>query len=110
MEVSELRVEGLPEAPIDAAAAFYAEHVPLIREDSPGADMVVIHFQPAGHEHRGWRLAAVQELARELAPTRVNAIVGSDNAGMAEALNFLHLAPGVTGQLLAVDGKSGGKG
>lgn len=110
MKGAEFRVEGLPEAPIDAAAAFYADHVPLIRQGSPGADLVVIHFQPAGHEHCGWRLAAVQELARELAPIRINAVVGGDDAGIAETIAFLESAPAITGQLLAVDGKSGEKG
>jgi hypothetical protein len=52
-------------------------------------------------------LAAVQELAREAAPKRVNGIAGDDPRAIAETLVYLAAAPGITGQLLAVDGKSG---
>jgi hypothetical protein len=64
---------------------------------------LVLIFPPASHDHRAWRLAAVQDLAREAAPRRVNAIVGADEAAIAETLAWLEQAPGVTGQLLAVD-------
>jgi hypothetical protein len=45
----------------------------------------------------------VQDLARAAAPARVNGIVGEDEAAIAETLAFLETAPGVTGQLLAVE-------
>ena len=66
-----------------------------------GEDLVLI-FPPAPYDHRGWRLAAVQDLARAAAPGRVNAIAGDDEAAIAQALAYLEGAPGVTGQLLAV--------
>ncbi|WP_305096664.1 Rossmann fold domain-containing protein [Croceibacterium aestuarii] len=70
---------------------------------SPRAgEALVIVFPPASHEHRAWRLAAVQELAREMAPRRVNGIVGADRQDIARTLAYLERAPGVTGQLLAV--------
>jgi hypothetical protein len=68
----------------------------------PGEDLVLI-FAPAPYDHRGWRLAAVQDLAREAAPRRVNAIAGADEAAIADTLGWLGQAPGVTGQLFAVD-------
>jgi hypothetical protein len=63
----------------------------------------VLIFPPAPHDHRGWRLAAVQDLAREAAPRRVNGIVGADDTAIAETQAWLEQAPGVTGQLLAVE-------
>ncbi len=69
---------------------------------SPCREALVIVFPPASHEHRAWRLAAVQELAREMAPRRVNGVVGADRQAIARTLAYLERAPGVTGQLLAV--------
>lgn len=103
-----LRVEGLPEAPLDAAAAFHAQWLPQARAALQDVDTLALILGAAGHEHGAWRLAAVQELAREAAPKRVNAIAGDDEAAIAETLAYLASAPGVTGQLLAVHGKFSG--
>lgn len=102
-------IAGLPDNPLDAAAEFFADHVPAIRDEMVGAgrSVLAIVFEPAGHDHRAWRLAAVQELAREMAPRRVNGIVGGDEDAIAEVADYLAAAPGVTGQLLVADGKSG---
>ena len=105
-----LRVAGLPEAPLDAAAAFHAGQLSGARALLAEVDGLVLVFPPATHEHRGWRLAVVQDLAREAAPKRVNGVVGDDEAAIGETCAFLDRAPGVTGQLLAVDGNSGGNG
>ena len=108
----QINIEDLPASALDAAAEFYAAEIPEIRDDAdinPAYDLVIV-FDPAGHEHRAWRLAAIQELARELAPRRVNGIVGNDEEAMVEALAFLDVAPGITGQLLEVDGNSDQKG
>ncbi|OYW44176.1 MAG: hypothetical protein B7Z08_10665 [Sphingomonadales bacterium 32-68-7] len=67
---------------------------------------IALIFDPAGHEHRAWRIAAVQELAREAAPARVNGVVGDDQERIDDTLAYLAAARGVTGQLLTVDGKS----
>ena len=91
---------GLPGSPLDAAAEFHAAIVPQVR--SATSD-VVLAFDPADHSHRVWRLAAIQELAREAAPRRVNAVIG---AAQAAVLKYLATAPGVTGQMLQVDGNS----
>lgn len=97
-----LQVERLPDIPLDAAAAFHAGYLPQARAALAQGDGLVLVFAPAGHAHRAWRLAAVQELAREAAPKRVNAVAGSDPAMLAETLDFFAGAPGVTGQLLVV--------
>ena len=107
MEQRVLRVEDLPPAPLDAASAFHARYLPAARALRDEGNSIVLVFSPAGHEHRAWRLAAVQELAREAAPKRVNAIAGDDDTAVRAAIDYLAAAPGITGQLLAVDGKSG---
>jgi hypothetical protein len=110
MPLLQIDILELPTAPLDAAADFYTTELPEIRDD---ADILAEHdlvlvFAPAGHEHRSWRLAAVQELAREFAPRRVNAVVGDDEDAIMAAMRFLDAAPGITGQLLAVDAVGAG--
>ena len=101
------RVGPLPEQALDAAERFHTEVLPKARSmlslipPGNGEDLVLI-FPPASHDHRSWRLAAVQDLARAASPSRVNAIVGDDETAIAEALAYLETAPGITGQLLAV--------
>ena len=94
-----LRIASLPDSALDAATAFHREWLPRARN---GDWDVVLVFQPASFDHRGWRLAVVQDLAREAAPRRVNALVGSDEQAIAMAAEWLASAPGVTGQLLAL--------
>lgn len=95
MDVIEAR--GLPEAPLDAAAQFSNKVVPIVRAGIKGGCIVL--FDPADHTHDAWRYAAIAELAREAAPGRVNAIVGSSVDTIRETLSFLESAPGVTGQV-----------
>lgn len=101
-----LRVGDLPAAPLDAAARFHSEWVPQARALFAMGDIALV-LPPAAHEHQGWRLAAVQELAREAAPARVNGVAGIDEAAIAETVAYLAAAPGITGQLLAVGGIAG---
>lgn len=115
-----LHMFDLPDAPLDAAAHFFSEHLPLARDllkegankrlPGPGLpeeiDAIAFVFPSAGKEHHGWRLAVIQELAREAAPKRVNCIAGDDLDAIDEAIKWLASAPGITGQLFAVDGKS----
>jgi len=100
------RVGPLPGGALAASARFHAEVLPriLARLDAPRAEELVILFEPADHTHRAWRLAAVQQLAREQAPVRVNAVESDDEAAIAAALVYLGKAKGVTGQLLPLDG------
>lgn len=105
-----LRIEGLPESALDAAAAFHVEWLPKARGRLAGHDALALVFGATAYDHRGWRLAAVQDLAREAAPARVNAVAGDDEAALSATLDWLARAPGITGQLLAVDGKSAANG
>lgn len=103
------RVAQLPGEPLAAAAEFHARVLPGIRgELNDAPDHLTLVFAPADHSHRGWRLAAVQELAREYAPTRVNGIESDDDAAIAAGAAYLSGANGLTGQLLALDGKGAG--
>ena len=101
-----LRVDGLPKHALDAAAAFHAKWLAKARAlfDPPpwGKDLVLV-FPPAPYDHRGWRLAAIQDLAREAAPKRVNAVAGDNEQAIVATLEWLAQAPGITGQLLAVE-------
>ena len=62
-----------------------------------------------GRGHRGWRLAAVQGLAREHAPLRVNALASDDELAIAAAHAYLASADGVTGQYLPLDSHGAGE-
>lgn len=105
MQVLEAR--GMPGGALDASAAFLANVLPQARAAVEDGDLCIV-FDPADHTHKAWRLAAVQSLAREAAPVRVNALASSDEAATAAAVEFLARAPGVTGQLLALDGHGAG--
>lgn len=94
-----VRVEGLPEAPLAAAAAFHAKWLPAL----PGDTDLLLVFAPADHTHRGWRLAAVQELARAAAPHRVNAIAAATETGILAARSLIDSGQGITGQYLVLD-------
>lgn len=100
-----LRITGLPAAPLDAAAAFHGDWLAQIRDVLANSDDegLCLIFAPADHSHRGWRLAAVQELARAYAPRRVNAVVCDAEQGLDAALALLEPCQGITGQLLALD-------
>jgi hypothetical protein len=98
-----MAARGLPDSPLDAAAAFHANHIPAIRASELGDDCVIV-FDQADHTHTAWRLAMVQELAREAAPARVNAVAGPEGATLRDVLEYLANAPGVTGQVLQLDG------
>lgn len=98
-----LAVADLPEAPLAAAAHFHAHHLPLVEAALPAEGALTLIFAPAGHEHRGWRLAAVQSLARAHAPLRINAVEGS-GAAAEELARWLDTAPAVTGQVIEADG------
>lgn len=102
-----VRVEGLPEAPLAAAAEFYARVMPGLPEDG---ESLVLLFPPADHTHRGWRAEAVASLARAMAPRRVNGLAGDDEAAATAASRWLEQAPGVTGQMLQLDDTRAGKG
>ena len=106
-------VEGLPAEAVSAAAVFYAAHVQRVLEAVRAARdradaAVLIVLPPADVAHREWRLAAVQSLAREAAPVRVNAVAGAGEGAMSAARAWLAGAPGITGQLFALDSQTPG--
>ncbi|MFC0682987.1 MULTISPECIES: Rossmann fold domain-containing protein [Novosphingobium] len=103
-----LRVGPLAVNPLDAAAQFHAEVLPAARAALQGGEELTLVFAPADHTHRGWRLAVVQELARDHAPLRVNALCGGDEQAIVAAADWLGRAPGVTGQYLPLDAKGAG--
>jgi hypothetical protein len=96
------RVGILPDDALAAAAQFYAQVLPQVH--SAGGEDLVLVFEPASHEHHAWRLAVVQQLARDHAPLRVNAIESDDETAIAAAMTYVDQAPGLTGQLLRLDG------
>lgn len=100
-----VRIEGLPEDPLAAAAAFHADHVERLR--SATADLLLA-FPAADHTHRAWRLAAVQMLARAIVPRRINAVSGGDEGAVTAAAGYIAAAPGVTGQVIALDQRGAG--
>lgn len=98
-----IRVEGLPEAPLAAAAHFHAVIVPLVEREAVEARVVTLVLPEADHTHRAWRAAVLGALARALAPARVNAVAGGDGAAQARAIAFVEGAPGLTGQFIPLD-------
>lgn len=106
-----LHIEGLPDTALDAAAAFHGEHLERARAELRGsADALALLFPAAPHDHAAWRRAVVADLARAAAPKPVNGLAGGNAPGIEATLDWLANAPGVTGQLLAVDGTGAGFG
>jgi hypothetical protein len=100
-----LHLGPLSEDALEAAVDFHARLLPGIEATlAGGADPLTLVFLPAGNEHRAWRLAAVQGLARRFAPSRVNAIVSDEADAIRAAQRWIEGAGGVTGQLLPLDG------
>ena len=102
-----IRVEDLPESPLAASAHFHAAILPILEVER--GDVVTLVLPEADHTHRGWRVAALGALARALAPARINAVAGGDAPAQAQAIAFIEQAPGLTGQVLPLDG-SGARG
>jgi hypothetical protein len=92
----------LPEDPVAAAAWFYQRIVPQVHlaDDSD----VTVLFPGVTHAHEGWMRAAVQGLARAAAPRRINGVAGNEPGAIDATVDWLDQAPGITGQLLVVDG------
>ena len=91
----------LPEAAGAAAARFYERDRPAIAA-LPDATVTLV-FAPAPYDHRGWRKAAIADLARAHAPRRINGVAG-EGAAVGEALAYLAGAEAVTGQYLPLAG------
>lgn len=111
-----LDVGPLPENPLAAAAEFHGEVLPRVLATADdlwlaGLDSnshVTLVFAPADHPHRAWREAAIQTIARECAPIRINAVASAEEPALAAATAWLAAAPGVTGQFLTLDSHGAG--
>ena len=103
-----LRVGTLPDEAPAAAAQFHLQTLPRVLKAIAQGDDLVLVFGPADHTHRDWRNGIVRGLARQFAPLRVNGIAGDEEPAIAAAAEYLTRAPGVTGQLLPVDGTGAG--
>ncbi|RDC60422.1 hypothetical protein HME9302_01629 [Alteripontixanthobacter maritimus] len=101
--IQRIDVGALPAAPLDAAAMFQNDWLAAIRQATERADCIIV-LGVADHTHRNWRVAMVRGLAREAAPRRVNIVAGNEQDAVDAALAYLASAPGITGQLLDVDG------
>ena len=98
-----LRIDWLPAAALDAACEFHEawlEEALHLLEGEAEALAIVLPAAPA--DHVDWRRAAARDLARAVAPQRVNLVAGDDEAAIEATVAFLADAPGVTGQLLEV--------
>ncbi len=101
-------VTGLPDRPSAAAAAFHGEWLNRVQAElAAGGDLLLV-FPPSDHTHATWRLAAVQVLAREAAPLRINAVASEEPAAIEAALAYLAETGGVTGQYLSLDSTGAG--
>lgn len=98
----QLEIGLLPDGALDAQTAFMALHLEAARAllADPETTALAILLPPAAHGHRDWRLALARDLAREVAPKRVNIVSGHHGEALAATLRFLADAPGVTGQYL----------
>lgn len=100
-----LYIGPLDDDPLAAAADFHTRHLAGIENTlGGGADPLTLVFLPAGHDHRAWRLAVVQGLARRFAPSRVNAVETDAAEALEATVSWLEKAGAVTGQLLRLDG------
>lgn len=98
----QLEIGLLPDGALDAQTAFMALHLEAARAllaDTVTTALAIV-LPPAEHGHRDWRLALARDLAREVAPKRVNIVSGHHGEALAATLRFLADAPGVTGQYL----------
>jgi hypothetical protein len=98
----------LPDDALAASAAYNADVLPRVLGALEAAPALTIVFAPAPHDHQAWRLAAVQTLARACAPRRINAVASADEAAISATLAYIAAAPGLTGQLFALDGAGAG--
>ncbi|TYC92503.1 Rossmann fold domain-containing protein [Novosphingobium sp. BW1] len=100
-----LCVGPLAEDPLEASSDFHARVLPGVELTlGGGADPLTLVFEPAGVDHRAWRLATVQGLARRYAPSRVNAVETDSMEALAATRQWLEGVQAITGQLFALDG------
>ncbi len=100
-----LYVGPLSADPLEASVDFHARILPGIEFAlGGGANPLTLVFEPASAQHRAWRLATVQGLARRYAPSRVNAVETDSAEALAATRDWLDGLGAITGQLFALDG------
>lgn len=98
-----LTVNRLPADALGAAAGFHGEWVAQVRAAiAAGSAQVVVVLPTASADHSDWRRAAARDLARALAPARVNLLAQGSAAALDATLAYLQGAPGVTGHYLVL--------
>ena len=96
-----VRVGGLPESALDAAAAFHADWADEVRHAAAqGSEYVIVVMPPAPFDHADWRRAAAHALARAHPDHCINIVAGSDSGAVGRMVAFLGRAPAITGQYL----------
>ena len=95
-----VRVERLPGAALDAAAAFHAHWAQQVRDAARDSEFVIVVLDPALFDHADWRRAAARDLARAHADNCINIVAGLEGAALARMVEFLGRAPAITGQYL----------
>jgi len=96
-----LRIDELPESPLDASSAFHAIHLKEAVATVEGdPDLLVLILPPAQSDHDDWRRALARDLALKYAPKRAVVLGGGGEAAREAMLVYLRGAPGVTGQYL----------
>ena len=103
-----VRIDDLPEGALEATELFHCTLRAQLEAALAEADELAIILPHASHQHDDWRKAAARDLARADAPKRVNIVVGDDRQALSAALAYLKQAPGVTGQVLPLDGIGAG--
>ena len=98
----QIDVGPLPDAALEAAAAFMAHHLGAARAvlAAPDCTALTIILPPAPYDHRDWRQALARDLARAAAPKRANVLAAAPGPARDAALRFLADAVAVTGQYL----------
>ena len=95
-----MRIDNLPAAALEAVRVFHDSKLDEARAMSEKCESLVIVLPPAEYDHADWRRAAARDLAREIAPKRVNIVSGDNDTRIAATCDYLGNAPGVTGQYL----------
>ena len=95
-----LRIDPLPDSPLEAAARFRAEYLLKVQDLLADSESVVVILAEADSRHTDWRRSTARDLAREFAPKRVNIVSSGNETRIAATCDYLKRAPGITGQYL----------
>lgn len=86
--------------PVAEAAEFYRSHIAPIQQLAEEHDCVTVIFGGSDKARTVWRRAAIESLAREQAPKRINGISGGQQDRIMATSRYLASAHGITGQVL----------